>query len=417
MLELLKNRDIRRVVIARFIGRLGGEAAFFVGVWGFAAYRFRATAWELAAVMVLLGLASMVGAAVAGVLVDRFGPRNVLIGAQLLYVPCAIAITFTDSLAPFAVITTLFGLFGAPIFTATASFAPFLAEEDEQLKTINSLIDASGSASFVLGPALGALVVHYISLPAVFWFDALFTTAAVVVISTVRIQRPERKERHPFAEVREGLRAAYSNRPVRFAIFMATVVWLSFGAFGALEPLFYRDAVHTGIETIGWMNALFGVGLVAGAALLPRLPSAVLTTRGGAVGAALVGVGAIAYVGSTKLAVIAVGITVWGVVIGAVVPLLTTLIQLDTEGQVVGRVMGVAQLHRSAGELLPLAVAPVLAAAIGVQATLILGGVVAACVALASLPTAIAIDREGHRAGRAERAVLEPGEEPISPVG
>ena len=62
MFELLRQPDIRRLAGARFIGRVGGEAAFLVGIWGFAAYRFRATAWQIALVMVCLGIAAMVGA-------------------------------------------------------------------------------------------------------------------------------------------------------------------------------------------------------------------------------------------------------------------------------------------------------------------------------------------------------------------
>ena len=43
----------------------------------------------------------------------------------------------------------------------------------------------------------------------------------------------------------------------------------------------------------------------------------------------------------------------------------------------VGRVMGTAQVHRSAGEIVPLALAPGLAAAFGVQPVMIAGAVLA----------------------------------------
>jgi MFS family permease len=393
---------------------MGGEAAFFVGVWGFAAYRFHATAWQLAVVMLLLGVASMMGATVAGVLIDRYGPRLVLMGAQGLYAASAVAITFTHSLAPFSVIVTLFGLFGAPIMTAGVSFAPHLTETSEELEQMNSLIEATGSASFVLGPALGALVAHFVSLPAVFYVDAIATTVAAFIISGVDLPRPAHSEKHPLAEMRDGMKAAYTIPPVRFAILMATLAWFGFGAFGALEPLFFRDAVGVGVEMIGWVNTVFGVGLVAGAGILPLLPDKAVSARGAAVGAGLVGLGSLAYVGTTWLPTIFAGALVWGVIIGAVAPLLTTLIQMDTPTEMVGRVMGVTQLHRNAGEMIPLAVAPALAAAFGVQAALIAGGVTVAIVALLTLPAAGRLDVAGH--GRRKRT-LEFAEEPISPLG
>lgn len=415
MLELLRQPDIRRVTASRFIGRVGGEAAFFIGVWGFAAYRFKATAWELAVVMLLLGVASMIGATIAGVLIDRYGPRLVIMGAQVLYAASAIGITFTHDLRSFTVVTTLFGLFGAPIMTASASFAPFLTSNDDELERLNALIDATGSASFVLGPAVGALVAKFISLPAVFYVDAIATTFAAFLIYRIDLPTPERSDKHPLAEIREGLRGAYGIRPVRFAILMATLAWFGFGAFGALEPLFFRDAVGVGIEMIGWVNTAFGVGLVAGAALLPQLPDKVVSARGAAVGAGLIGLGSLAYVGTTWLPTIFAGALVWGVIIGAVAPLMTTLIQIDTPNELVGRVMGVTQLHRNAGEMIPLAVAPALAAALGVQTALIVGGVVVAVAAVASIPAAARIDRAGH--GVRGSRHIEFAEEPISPLG
>ena len=72
------DRDVRRVVLARFISRSGGEAAFFVGIWGKAAFELDATAAGVASIMAALGVASLIGSAIAGVLVDRFDPRRVL---------------------------------------------------------------------------------------------------------------------------------------------------------------------------------------------------------------------------------------------------------------------------------------------------------------------------------------------------
>ena len=48
-------------------------------------------------------------------------------------------------------------------------------------------------------------------------------------------------------------------------ILAGTAVWFGFGAFSALEPLFFRDVVGVGVEWIGWMNTAFSVGLISGA--------------------------------------------------------------------------------------------------------------------------------------------------------
>ena len=137
------DRNVRAVVLARLISRVGGEAAFFVGIWGKAAFELEATPSQLAAVMAALGVASLIGASVAGVLVDRFDPRRVVIWGELAFVPAALALIFADSIPNLVVATFVLGLVGTPVFTAISSFGPFLTDNAESLARINSWIEAA----------------------------------------------------------------------------------------------------------------------------------------------------------------------------------------------------------------------------------------------------------------------------------
>jgi len=107
---MLSDRNVRAVVLARFVSRVGGEAAFFVGIWGKAAFELEATPAQLAAVMAALGVASLIGASIAGVLVDRFDPRRVVIWGELAFVPAALALVFTDTIPSMVVATFVLGL-------------------------------------------------------------------------------------------------------------------------------------------------------------------------------------------------------------------------------------------------------------------------------------------------------------------
>ncbi|MDR3687242.1 MAG: MFS transporter [Coriobacteriia bacterium] len=405
---MFADRNISLVVLARFISRVGGTAVFFVGIWGVAAYHFNVTASTLAILMAGSSITGIIGSVVAGVLVDRIGPRKVLLGAELLTIPVMVALSFAHTYSTFVGIAWLFGLVGSPTFTAGAAFAPYLVRgRPRDLERINGWIEAAGSAGFVLGPALGALCASLWGLPSVFIVAAVAAAVAAVVVWFVHINVAERtgEEQHPLAELKDGLRVAYTTRALRYAILVGTTVWFGFGAFSALEPLFYRDVVHVGVEWIGWMNTFFSFGLVLGAWGLSRLPAKVVSSRGLCVVGALCGLGAIAYVGSTQLPLIAAGAAVWGLVIGLAEPLLRTMLQVAAPEGYVGRVVGAAQYHREAGELVPLAIAPAAAAAFGVQPTLIAGGVIVAVLLLLTWPAAASIDRElaeqGLVAGRA----------------
>lgn len=404
------NRNLALVMIARFVSRVGGSAAFFIGTWGMAAYTFHASARTLAWVMAGNAIAAIIGAMVAGVLIDRHGPRAVLIGAEILTIPTAIVIFFAPTFAVFVPLAWLFGLVGTPTFTAGSAFAPYLVEGADELQRVNSLIEGVGSFAFVLGPAVGAAVASVGGPRSVFLAMAVASVIAAVLIWFVHIDVKPRvgETQHPLREFRAGLRMSYSTPSLRYYILTGTAIWFGFGAFSALEPLFYRDVVGVGVQWIGWMNSLFGVGLVTGSLLLPRLPRAVRSSRGLALMAALTGLGSIVYVGSDDLRIIAVGAVIWGLVIGATEPLLRTLLHIASPHEYVGRIVGSAQYHRNAGELVPLAIAPTLAVAFGVQSTLIAGGVLVAVIALASFPIAARIDRKVSAEKIADATVIRP---------
>ncbi|MBE0416390.1 MAG: MFS transporter [Coriobacteriia bacterium] len=418
----MRRIDLFRVVAARFLSRVGSEAAFFVGVWGKAAFDLDATAGDLAVLMFALAVALLLGSAAAGVLIDRYGPRVVLAVAEVIFVPAALAFIWVDSMPALIGVAAIWGFVGAPVMTAGASFAPYLTQRPEELKHVNSLLDGAGSLSFVIGPAIGALVVRYANIDWIFILDAVTSLAAAIIVwraHLVRAPAPRDGQRgHAVAELVAGMRTAYRIRALRYYVLAGTVVWLSFGAFGVLEPLFFRDVVMANIETLGWVNMVFGLGMLVGASMLPRLRASVISARGLAVAVTLSGLGSILYVGTADLRVVYVGALVWGSVIGLLEPLLRTLIHRDSPLEAVGRVVGTAETHRRLGELLPLAVAPFVASLIGVQGTMIVGALLASLIALLSLGEARAIDRElGERpVPEGEIATITPAEEPVSPL-
>ena len=392
---MLSDPNVRKVVLARFISRSGGFAAFFVGVWGKAAFEFDATPGELAIVMFALGISNLLGASVAGVLTDRFDPRRVMLWGEIAFVPAALSVILAGDMTQLAITAALLGLTGAPVFTAAASFAPYLTDDEGELKRLNVVMETAGMAAIVAGPAFGAIIETVWGLDWVFVFDAVTSLAAVALVAGVEVRQLATGDRTgAFSEAIAGFSFAYRHRPLRYVVLMASVVWLSFGTFGALEPLFFRDVVGAeGADVLGWVNMVFGVGLVAGAASLGRLPEGLVSGRGLALLTALNGLGALLYVGTGNLAVVLVGAVVWGSLIGLLVPVVRTLLHINSPEEMVGRITGVGELHHQAGELLPLAVVAPLAAWLGVQSVLIVSALVVLALALAAFGEGAAVDR------------------------
>jgi MFS transporter, DHA3 family, macrolide efflux protein len=389
------DRDVRRVVLARFISRTGGEAAFFVGIWGKAAFEMEATAFGVAAVMGALGIASLIGSAVAGVLVDRFDPRRVLIAGEILFIPVALGMVVAETIPGLVASTFLLGLVGMPVYTAISAFGPFLTDDPDRLARINGYIEGASWAAFVVGPALGAIIAGTVGLDGIFVLDAATSAVAALVVIPVKVRQMAREEREKegLRELREGFSYAYGHQRLRFYIWLGSSVWVLFGTFSVLEPLFYRDILGVEPETLGWVNSIFGLGLVGGTVIASRLPARYRSARTLVVIVAMNALGVLVYVGTDQLRVVVVAGVFWGLLIGIMAPLLRTLIQLNTPEDLMGRITGVTQVHSEVGHLLPLAIAPLVAGVLGVQQTLIYAGLALAIFALFFLRTATRLDR------------------------
>ena len=390
-----RQPDLRRLTLARLISRTGGEAAFFVGMWGRAAFEFKASASELALMMAILGISAMAGSATAGVLVDRFGPRRVLIAGEAVFAPAALALILPSSMPQMNVAVAFVGFLTMIVMTTVATFPPFLARNDAELIRANSLVEASGTVGFIAGPAVGAMLAATVGIDWIFVFDAATSLIAVVLAARITLQtKSAPRKGTALGELVEGLRYSAATPPLRFLLMLGAISWLSFGAFAALEPLFFRDVLGTGPDAIGWVNTVFGVGLVTGTVLLNRLPQRVVRARSIAVLTAAGGAGAFLYTGTSDLRVVVVGALYWGLILGLLFPVLRSLVQLATPLRLQGRVSGVLEMTHNVGELLPLAFVPALAAAFGVQRVLVSSGVVLIVLAVVCLPRARRLDQE-----------------------
>ncbi|MDP8930003.1 MAG: MFS transporter, partial [Actinomycetota bacterium] len=355
---------------------IGVEASFFLGLWGKAAFEFHGTPGDLAALAALIGGGSIVGNLAAGVLVDRHDARRVLVGAEMVFVPATLALALAGSMPQLLVLGLVSWIAAGLAETALGSMPPALVEGEEALQAVNARLESVGWLALVVGPALGAALVTVSNVDAVFVFDAATSLAALALLRKVRLRAAEAAEppTASLAELRAGLSYSYSQRPIATVMYLGSLSWLAFGVFIALEPLYFRDVLGTGIEMVGWVNALFGIGLFAGSTLLERTAG---RRPGFQVAIALsvgAGLGSILYAGTASLVWVAIGAVVWSVPLGALLPLLRTLAHHATRSGMVGRVMGAVSMQQNASSLLPLAFAPAAAAAVGVQAVLVISG-------------------------------------------
>lgn len=379
-----------------FFQSVGNEAAYFVGITGFAAYDLKASPELIAAIMGIQSVSAMIAAALSGVVIDRIGPRNTLkISLMLTIVAALSSLLIGTSVPAFMVFAATLGFVFAMSKTAFNSFGPYIHSSRKNLRKVNSLVMGAAYSAAILGPLLGALVTGRFPTMAVFLVAALFMSIALFcILQTQEVRSPERavEKQNFFRETTEGVRITFASETLRFYLAIGIVLWFSFGAFDALESLFFKKVLAIDIQWLGWFNMAVGLGLVFGVYVLSRIKPNHLTTMLMVGGTLLVGIGSLVYVGTLYLWVVMLGGFILGIAFGIAEPLNRTLIQADTPLNSIGRVMGANQVIRMGMTLIPLAVAPALSHVYGIQNVLIGACVLTILIALAMVPVARRLD-------------------------
>jgi len=389
----------RWLMLANLISEMGLASVFFVGFAGYAAYGFGGDTRIVALVMFVLHFSAMLGAAIGGTVVDRIGPRKtVLVAGAIMFVACIFGQFVDNRFYLFLAFAAAFGFTAAMIRMGYASFAPYLERNKSGLQKVNGLITIGAYSAVIIGPALGGLITSQFPAPRVFLLTLTLIPISLILIA-LRVREeytPKRKSKDergtPLNEFFEGVGVIRRSRSLRFYLLAAVAMIFSFGAFDALESVFYKSVLQVEMHWMGWMGALLGLGLVLGAVALSVLPGKMVSARLLLILIALNGIGCVVYVATHNMVILGIGNFITGFALGAFMPMIRTLIQADSPLESSGRVWGTIDMMRIGLLTLPLAVSPFIADFLGVQNTLIAAGVLTIVLAFVLAPMGLRVD-------------------------
>jgi MFS family permease len=370
-MHLLRTRSFLLLFLGQALNGIGSWAAL-VAMWGFAAYQFDSGPSQIA----LIGLAWSVPAAivgpVAGVPIDRFGAKRVLVGAYLAGAASAVAMSFATSYGQLVGLGVLLGLAKAFAQPAADTLPPRLVE-DGDLLAANALLGASSESAIVFGPLVAALAIAVWGLRGAFLVDAATYLVGIAVVLPLHL-RCLGEERVVGGstlrdDIREGL-ALVARRPVlRFTMLLSSIVFVTWSTFVVVEPIYVRDVLERPASFFAVLQTAFGIGLVATGLLLPRLGDRVAGPRALSLSVLLSGLTAALYVGTDVAAVAVVGVFLWGVDVAFFSAPSRTLLQRHSPPAAHGRVLALYRTTHSAADVVALPLAGLAAGMAGVQLT------------------------------------------------
>ncbi len=286
----------------------------------------------------------------AGVLVDRWDRRRVLVIGNLIAAALIPWMILTDALGAVWVIYVVVVLESSAIqflMPAENALLPTLVGERE-LVSANSLNALNDNLARIIGAALGGVLLGTVGFRNVIIIDAASYAVAAVLIGLMAVtpaaarvaEAAQTRWRQVRDEWLDGLRLVAHSRLLRGVFIVVGVGLLGDAILSALMAPFVQDVAGFSATQYGWMLAARGVGGLFGGLLIarvgPRLPRS-LMLNGGLLGTGIV---VLLMVLFPRLSVIMSLTVVAGPIIMAWLICVQTTLQKGTEDRFRGRVFG-----------------------------------------------------------------------------
>ena len=212
----------------------------------------------------------------AGVLADRSSRRRLMAGAEALRALSLLGILMLAGTGlltlPLLAALGFLGAAGTVAYSVTApSLVPSLVPRAD-LAAANGRIELARAVAFVAGPALaGTLIARIGAAPSYAVAAALSALAVLLLAGIAEPARTTAPARRFLQDLREGVGFAFRHpllRPVLLTAVFFNTAWF------VLQAVYVPYAIHhLGLDAagVGTTLATYGVGMVAGALLAPRI--------------------------------------------------------------------------------------------------------------------------------------------------
>ncbi|MBC8509141.1 MAG: MFS transporter [Anaerolineales bacterium] len=365
---------------------LGSQLVQFALIWYLTIKTGSATV--LATVSMMALLPGVFLSPFIGPLIDRWNRRRIMLiaDASIALITFVLAILFAfDSIQVWHIYVIMFlrsigGNFHRPAMTASTSLM-VPKEHLTRVQGVNQMLN--GGLNIVAAP-LGALFLELLPMKSIVAIDVVTALIAIVPLLFIQIPQPERKpeeiDTKPsiFREMGEGFRYVLSWPGLTVILIMATMINFFLSPSISLMPLLIKDHFGGDALQLGWVNAIFGVGVIVGGLALgiwggfkKRIFTGMMGLMGIGIGIAMIGMAP-----SSALYIVMIGNLVMGLMMPLANGSLGGILQATVEPGMQGRVFTLGGSLATAMMPIGLALAGPLSDRFGIQIWFVIGGIV-----------------------------------------
>jgi MFS family permease len=206
-----------------------------------------------------------------GVAADRYDRYKVIritqIASMIQSVLLAVlAFSGHDVVWAILVLSVLLGVINAFDVPARQALVNDVVADKADVPNALSLTTATASLAQLLGPALAGLAVKAWGEPVCFLLNAASFGAVIVSLLLMKLPpfQPKKKEKHAFAEFKEGFAYLLERRDIGGIILLLGIVSLLVMPYNTVLPVFAKEIFKGDASTFGYINSFVGIGSVAG---------------------------------------------------------------------------------------------------------------------------------------------------------
>lgn len=209
----------------------------------------------------------------AGVIIDRIDKYKAMVVVQFLFMIeafllAALTLSGVIKVWHIVVLSIIAGLTIAFDMPLRQSFVVQLIEDAEDLGNAISLNSMTFNMARLIGPAIAGALVAAVGEGICFLLNALSYIAVIAALFFMTINynlKPKSDKKHIFAELADGFSYAYHEKPIRnIILFLGATSFIGM-SFPVLMPIFAKEILHGGAQTMGFLMSSSGVGALIGA--------------------------------------------------------------------------------------------------------------------------------------------------------
>ena len=263
-----------------------GQGISLIGTWmqqialSWLVYRLTDSVFLLGAVTFSSQIPSFLLGPFAGVAADKFERHKVLLVTQVLSMLQAstlavLVLTGAIQIWHILALSAVLGTINAFYIATRQAFVIELVERREDVSNAIALNSSMFNMARLVGPTIAGLLIAVVGEGVCILINAVSYLAVLASLLLMRLKPFERvrQDRKVWQSLKDGFRYAFGFPPIRALILIVALISLFGMPFTVLLPVFARDILHGGANTLGYLMGASGLGALSGALFLAQRKS------------------------------------------------------------------------------------------------------------------------------------------------